>query len=51
MESTQEIAEEITCEKCGEAREIISLGLCDGCLEARDRYEEDRMAEYMGEEV
>jgi hypothetical protein len=49
MESTQEITEEIVCGKCGEAREIISLGLCENCLEARDRYEEDRMAEYMRE--
>jgi hypothetical protein len=49
METTQEITEEITCEKCGEVEEIISLGLCINCLEARDRYEEDRMAEYMRE--
>ena len=49
MESTQEITEEIVCEKCGEAEEIIRLSLCINCLEARDRYEEDRMAEYMGE--
>jgi hypothetical protein len=43
---------EILCEKCG-AEEIVSLGLGLGenCLEARDRYEEDRMAEYMREEV
>jgi hypothetical protein len=50
MESAQEITEEILCERCGEA-EIVSLGLCINCLESRDRYEEDRMAEYMGEEV
>jgi hypothetical protein len=49
IETEQEIEAEITCNKCGEAREIISLGLCENCLEARDRYEEDRMAEYMGE--
>jgi hypothetical protein len=50
-ETVQEIEAEITCEKCGEAREIISLGLCENCLEAHDRYEEDRIAEYMREEV
>jgi hypothetical protein len=40
---------ESTCKKCEEVKEIISLGLCDGCLDLRDRYEEDRMAEYMKE--
>lgn len=45
MESTQEIG----CERCGEVEEIISLGLCSNCLETHDRYEEDRMAEYMRE--
>jgi hypothetical protein len=55
MESAQEIPEEIpeeiTCERCEEAREIISLGLCENCLDERDRYEEDRIAEYIREEV
>jgi hypothetical protein len=41
MESTQEITEEILCEKCGE-REIVSLGLCDNCLDLHDRYLQDR---------
>ena len=41
MESTQEITEEIVCEKCGEVEEIISLGGCINCLEARDRAIED----------
>ena len=46
MESAQEITEEIVCERCG-AEEIVSLGLGENCLEARDRYEEDRIDEYM----
>jgi hypothetical protein len=36
-----EITEEIACENCGEVEEIISLGLCINCLEARDRAIED----------
>lgn len=40
MESTQEIAEEIVCKKCEEG-EIVSLGLCDNCLDARDHAIED----------
>jgi hypothetical protein len=50
-EIPEEIPEEITCERCEEAREIISLGLCENCLDERDRYEEDRIAEYIREEV
>jgi hypothetical protein len=45
MESTQEISEEIVCEKCGEAREIISLGLCENCLEAYDNYRQAQFEE------
>jgi hypothetical protein len=48
METAQEITEETLCERCGED-EIFSLSLCINCLEIRDRYEQDRMAEYMGE--
>jgi hypothetical protein len=42
METTQQFTEEITCEKCGEAREIFDGGLCDNCTEAYDRYLQDR---------
>ena len=48
MESAQEITEEIVCKNCGK-EEIVSLGLGISCLEKRDRYEEDRMAEYLAE--
>jgi hypothetical protein len=40
MESTQEFTEETLCEKCGE-NEILSLGLCINCLEARDEAIQD----------
>jgi len=39
---TQEITEEIACEKCGETREIISLGLCSKCLSDYDEERQDR---------
>jgi hypothetical protein len=37
----QEITEQIVCERCGEAEEIISLGLCITCLELRDQAIQD----------
>jgi hypothetical protein len=50
MESTREITEEITCEKCGETREIISLGMCENCLDIHDRHMQDR-EDYWREEA
>lgn len=41
MESTQEIADEIACKKCGRVEEIFSLGLCGNCL---SDYDDERQA-------
>jgi hypothetical protein len=42
MESTQETAEEITCERCGQVEEIFSLGLCGNCLSDYDDERQER---------
>jgi ribosomal protein L37E len=50
IETEQEIETEITCKRCGEVEEIVSLGLCDSCLVDYDDERMDR-EDYWREEV